>query len=149
VSLSQWRPPFGVKWKGWIKSWTRNSKSWTRYLIYWTRNSILDDKQPSQNTCAACMYSKQMWTSRRLAKRTIGVGTIALASGSLTLLMQSTELQCGQGNEKRGDVCYSLFRTLMLFSGTFDMPYIFQSYSFSLLSITTISLHLIYGLLIQ
>jgi len=62
-----------------------------------------------------------------IGRRTTGVATLALASGSLTSLMPPAVAQCEwriRGYAKRGD-CSSLFCTLMSFSGSFDMASIF------------------------
>jgi len=69
-----------------------------------------------------CLHVEQTNVNPTLsAEGSAGVGTLAFASSSLTSLMPPTETQCGRETRNEVTVCYSLFRTLMSFSGSFDM----------------------------
>jgi len=71
---------------------------------------------------------KRRWTPCWSAEGTTGVGTLALASGSLTSLMPPQRSNVGGETRNEVTVCYSLFRTLMSISGSFDLASIFPSH---------------------
>jgi len=88
---------------------------------------VMCKMRPSRNSCTACMYSKQGWAPRLSAEGTTDVGT------SLSLSVRwrrryHTAPSRNVGGETRNEmtVCHSLFRTLMSFSGFFNVASIFQ-----------------------
>jgi len=103
--------------------WLSNLK---RFLNTW----FIGKRRPGRNNCTACMYSKQRWAPRWSVEGTIQALALQLSQAVHwpRWCHHRGAMWAGKRETRWLYAIYSLFRTLMSFSDSFDLASIFPSH---------------------